>query len=68
MNEDAIVAIDAALKLDPTIYDAYYYKGQAWLNIGNVANACGNWKIAQHKPSEKLSQAIKKNCKNTILS
>jgi len=63
MNEDAIIALDALLKLDPTVYDAYYYRGQAWLNTGDVANACGNWKIAQHKPSERLAQAIKKHCK-----
>lgn len=63
MNNEAITAYDHLLKLDPTHYEIYYHRGLAKFNIGETSNACGDWTIAQHKPTKALKKAIKSHCK-----
>jgi tetratricopeptide (TPR) repeat protein len=63
MNKEAITAFDDLLKRDPTYYDAYYYRGLAKFQLGEISNACGDWTIAQHKPTDELKKAIKAHCK-----
>ena len=62
MNTEAVAAFDHLLKLDPTYYDAYYFRGMAKLQLGETSNACEDWTIAQHKPTQALEDAIKNNC------
>lgn len=63
MHKEAIVAFDHLLKLDPTYYQAYYQRGLAYIGLGDASNACGDFTIAQHKPSKELKKAIKTHCK-----
>ncbi|MFT6715622.1 MAG: tetratricopeptide (TPR) repeat protein [Saprospiraceae bacterium] len=63
MNEEAIVTFDHLLKLDLTFYEAYYFRGLAKFRSGDTSNACGDWTIAQHRPTEALKDAIKNHCK-----
>jgi len=62
MNTEAISAFDDLLRLDPTHYEAYYYRGLAKFQIGETPNACSDWTIAQHRPTEALKKAIKDHC------
>jgi tetratricopeptide (TPR) repeat protein len=62
MNTEAVAAFDHLLTLDPTYYDAYYFRGVAKFQLGEMSNACGDWTIAQHKPTQALEDAIKNHC------
>jgi hypothetical protein len=54
--------MDSLLSLSPTLSDAYYNRGVAWINLGNIDRACSDFRKSQELGSKINKDFVEYEC------